>query len=360
MMSPSRTGSKHLAVVGLLAWWLGAWPAMVVGAELGRLEQHVPLLRSALERDLCREARWVGGSPPCDLIRVGVPLVAEAVEDPARVGVFYARVRYAAICGPCLGTCRPGELEDRYYYLVVWRGHALVAAHLLEGLSDDRDKLYRKSYSLLQGREKVSFTVRVPWRCTREEPPIDPPSPEKEWMVERVVLSVRNWCVRINELSARRGEKRYYPNKVRVVIEDFNVDQDSTRVLVKDPFEILEVNLHCWWLCQYDEDPQREEERYQTDEHGYFVTPRATYGTGYTPSENAEAKAYEIKQIRARGIEREILLGEEEQHKRKRRTAGTGSAKVERRGNGPRGSEATPQHAKPDDAALAERGANGR
>ncbi|MCX8073297.1 MAG: hypothetical protein N3C12_12725 [Candidatus Binatia bacterium] len=83
-------------------------------------------------------------------------------------------------------------------------------------------------------RPTVSFQLAIPPDCPR----YDPPTPEKERMVENIVRNMRNFMQWIVDHERARGERPSYPDKVTLVIANFNVEDDFTYVLIKEPHEV--------------------------------------------------------------------------------------------------------------------------
>lgn len=62
---------------------VAVWPGASVAEEVGELAKLWPLVRTAVQRTLCRLAKPGDPDIRFEFIRAGVPLLVKVVEDPA-------------------------------------------------------------------------------------------------------------------------------------------------------------------------------------------------------------------------------------------------------------------------------------
>lgn len=215
-----------------------------------------------------------------------------------------------------------GTVDNIDLTFYVWRGRVYFYGGVGGWTSDY--SVSEQLMRLLDEGEGIRFKVTVSPRCETEGLPIDPPSAEEERMIERILFSLRQFFLEANEAALERQERPRYPNEIRVVIQDFNVDDEIAQVLVKDPFFLVDVKLHAM-----EPTPEAEEE-WQTSKDGYMLKG-TTFGT-LTWAERVEPTAATIREIRARGIERKIFL--HEGAKKRGRTRARGTAKQSDEGVG--------------------------
>jgi hypothetical protein len=257
----------RVAAFIVLSLTCASWPA--VAAESDRLAE---VKRLIVERR-CYELYWQGGIVQGEL---GTSRPLKIVFEDNR---FYARIDPAGFVGPNRQAWRLnyiGETRDGRMCLLV------------KNYEFDLDEKFATGPS-------IQDTLTMPSDCT---PHYNPSSAEKDRMMENVAASMRQALHGFADHPAEGLPQ--YPNEVRLVIGDFNVDYPYTYVLVEEPPELYRIALH-------DPDGDADaDDTYQRE--GKYIVGEAVTGTNLSEEDIKEATARLTAKIRAHGIPRTIVL----------------------------------------------------
>jgi len=254
MSSKVRTTMLFLSLCLFLAATLHSALSAVDAEKIARIKK-------AVTDSLCYDVYWAGGWGHGEDYRRGVPLPFKLLIEGEK---FYARVDPIGF----VGKYRQPMMADRIGFD---RGDRAV---VVTNYEPDVDRKF------LTG-SLIEDTLTIPTDCT---PRYDPPTPQKERMLQTVVNTMQrelSWLVREGIAN--------YPNEVTLIIADFNVDYPSTYLLVEPPGNLYTVTLH---------DP----EHYESDKYERG---------GQYPSRNIQIKPHLkplLAKIRKHGIIRKIVL----------------------------------------------------
>lgn len=216
-------------------------------------------IKKAVTESLCYDIYWAGAWGHGEHYQRGVPLPFKLVVEGEK---FYARVAPVGFIGK-------GQQPMMAERIGIVRGERAV---VVTNSEPNMDKIF-STYPLIEN------TLTIPTDCT---PKYDPMTPKKELMIKTIVNTMQKTLSR----WVRTGIAKY-PQKLNLIIADFNIDYPQTYVLVEQTKKVYRVTLHDFE--NYDSDEYEREGIYP-------------FGEQYNVSEELLIK------IRKHGIIRKVTL----------------------------------------------------
>jgi hypothetical protein len=202
---------------------LSAALGISVGPEPARGEIEVGGVIDAIQRDYCLDEYWGYPGPPQAPTRLPVAVRVEG--DTAYVWVEGLRAR-------------PGVQRWAEFYAIASKdGKAAVAytfGYNVETMQDNFD--FKAKYDRVFGGGFKLAELLVPSECVVH---FEPDTPLKLRMLDVIQRSVENQLTQFNKYAGAN-----YPDRVSIVIGNFNPDHSDTYVVVRETGEVLNVVLH--------------------------------------------------------------------------------------------------------------------
>ncbi len=180
---------------------------------------EVDLVKEAITRRLCYESYWQHGP---DVSAKRLPIIIKIDKEKFNAWI---KELYVDKAGIMEGTYE-GILEDGNA-IVVNSGGSIVNYSFMkkkEFWSDSDNKSINRD------------TLIIPFDCT---PNYDTSTPKKELMLRTIISTIQK-----NFRDFARLNNSKYQNEVTVLIADFNIDYQSTFVLVKGTDDLYFITLH--------------------------------------------------------------------------------------------------------------------
>lgn len=223
--------------------------------------EKIARIKNAMVKSLCYDVYWAGGWGHGEHYQRGVQLPFKIVIEGEK---FYARVDPIGFVGKDRQPARATRIGiDR-------DGRTVV----ISNYEKDMEQIF-------SGSSLIEDALVIPTDCT---PHYDPPTPQKERMLQTVVSTMQKQLSSFVRMGAAT-----YPQKVTLTIADFNIDYPSTYILVEPPGHLYTVTLH---------NPQN----YESDEYER---------EGEYPLGEIQVKPHLkplLAKIRKHGVIREIVL----------------------------------------------------
>ncbi len=217
-------------------------------------------IKTAIIRSLCYDVYWAGGWGSGEDYRRGEALPLKLLIEGE---TFYARIDPIGFFGKNKQPMRAERIG------IVRSDQAVVVANSMYGSMDE----------LFATKPIIKDTITIPTDCT---PHYDPPTPQKELMLQTVISTMQKQLSDFVRLGIWK-----YKGEVTLIISDFNIDYPSAYILVEQTKDVFSVTLH---------DPQN----YDSEE--YEQTGEYPFGQVYNTSKSLLIK------IRKHGIVRKIVL----------------------------------------------------
>lgn len=251
-----------------LALWLLAGLSSPRLPEADAADDSFALVKDAIIRSICHEVYWDE-----QRYRLGAVLPLEIKMEGAR---FYAWVEHLEVSKRNrMSFFYEGRIKEGKGAVISRTGYNM---NITDWTPASRFFEYRSHFD----KDAVKTTLETPRDCA---PRYDPPTPQKERMVETVVSTMR---IQMSDY-VRRGFVKY-PKEITIVIADFNVDYPWTYVLVEGPGK-----LYYWVILHsgrdYDSDQWEREGEYP-----------------FTSIEIEPVDKSRLAKIRRHGIRRKIVL----------------------------------------------------
>jgi len=210
-------------------------PPSAVAAEATRPEDALGAIQQALTRYLCHEVYWPGQPH-----RLGIPLPLKITIQETQ---FWAWIKELQVIKRArmdfffLGRLKDGKAVVAY----PWGYNVALLPQSPHYLADRRR---------FESGPVLTTTLTLPTDCT---PQYDPPTPQKERMLEAIVNTMQQKLSR----WVKQGIAKY-PREVTLTIANFNVDSPWTYVLIKSSRKLYTVTLH----DLDDDDPEQAGQEY--------------------------------------------------------------------------------------------------